>query len=212
MGKLGRRTQNGEVTHPVVADTILGAERGAETSSTQAILKSSRILHDAGFESPAWGEGGAPEVVEKEEDPSQLRLGGQQKESQVSDREAPFHGFSVAATVGTRAGVDVFSERSTCQCFFCLFSCGPEDLSERSCFAGFVCLFPCLFGAVGVAVFSTLLATTVQQRVLGVGVSRSTGVQRRRCQSSGKCVRVGLQASRGCGGWSPSLWWCPGFT
>ena len=44
--------------HPVVADTILGAlESGAETSSIQANLKCSRILHDAGFESPAWGVG-----------------------------------------------------------------------------------------------------------------------------------------------------------
>ena len=43
--------------HLVVADTILGAlESGAETSSTQAILKCTRVLHDAGFESPAWGE------------------------------------------------------------------------------------------------------------------------------------------------------------
>ena len=33
--------------HPVVADTILGAlESGAETSSIQAILKCSRILHE----------------------------------------------------------------------------------------------------------------------------------------------------------------------
>ena len=71
--------------HPVVAGTILGAlESGAETSSIQAILKCSRIFHDAGFESPAWGalaEGRALEVVEEEEDPCQPRLGWQQKAS-----------------------------------------------------------------------------------------------------------------------------------
>ena len=189
----------------VVADTTLGAlQSGAETSSAQAILKCSQILHDAGFESPAWSElaeGRAPGVVEEEEDPANLASGGSRKP--VCDQEAPFQGFNVAATVGTRAGDDAVSERSTCQhpIFSVFFWTGrqglTQDLSERSCFAGFVCPFPCLFAAVGVAVYSTPLATTVQlaqQRVgaqrLGVGVRRSTGVQRRRCQSSGECVRA----------------------
>ena len=59
------------------------------TSSIQAILKCSRILHDAGFESPAWGElaeGRAPEVVEEEEDPCQPRLGRQQKASSAIEK------------------------------------------------------------------------------------------------------------------------------
>ena len=78
--------------HPVVGDTILEAlESGAETSSIQAILKCSQILHDAGFESPAWGELAEGRTLE-EEDPCQPRFGWQQKASSAIEK----HHFKVS--------------------------------------------------------------------------------------------------------------------
>ena len=83
--------------HPAVADTILRVlESGAESSSIQAILKCTRILQDAGFESLAWAElvaGRALEFVEEEENPASH-----------GDREAPLRRFRMATAVGTLKG------------------------------------------------------------------------------------------------------------
>ena len=202
-----------------MADTILGAlESGAETSSTQVILKCSRILHDAGFESPAWVSwlNCVPlRLSRRKRIPANLASGGSRKP--VLRSRSTISGFRVAATVGTRAGDDAVSERSTCQHPFLWTGRQglTQDLSERSCFIGFVCPFLCLFAAVGCGrlldAFGHHRAACATQK-LGVGVSRSTGVQRRRwVPEFGRmcsCVTWTWQRSAG-GGRSPSLWWCP---
>ena len=76
--------------HPEVADIILGAlETGAESNSTQALLRCARILHDSGFESPSWAElaeGRTPGSDDEEEDPCQPRVGWQKLASSAIEK------------------------------------------------------------------------------------------------------------------------------
>ena len=71
-----------------------------------------------------------------------------------------------------------------------------QDLSEGSCFAGFVCPFPCLFAAVGVAVFSTPLAThradCATAGVLGRRGWALESVAARVCREGGARVRANV--------------------
>ena len=185
--------------HPAVADTNLRVlETNTESCSIQAVLRCTRNLHNAGFESLAWtelAEEHAPDLVEEEKDPCQPRFGWQKQTNSAIERH--HHDVRVWPQLA-ESGAMVRSQRGPlANTPFVSF---PVDTTSRFdpapfLFAGFVCPFPSLFATAGVAVHWTPLATTVQlaqQRVCwGAGAGRcGQGVQRRRSQSSGECVRA----------------------